>query len=129
MSAQTKVLLIDDETEFVSALAERLRLRNYSARAVYPAEDALEIIRSDMPDVILLDFRMPGMDGVEVLKRIKAIDSTIEVIMITGHGDIQSIEEAVKGGAYEYIMKPINIKDLIVKIDSAKKKRSSSRLA
>ena len=127
MLAQTKVLLIDDETEFVSALAERLRLRNYSARAVYPAEDALEIVRSDMPDVVLLDFRMPGMDGVEVLKRIKEIDSTIEVIMLTGHGDIQSIEEAVNGGAYEYIMKPINIKDLIVKIDSAKKKRSSSR--
>lgn len=123
--AQTKVLLIDDETEFVSALAERLRLRNYSARAVYPADDALEIVRSDMPDVVLLDFKMPGMDGVEVLKRIKAIDSTIEVIMLTGHGDIQSIEEAVKGGAYEYIMKPINIKDLIMKIDSAKKKRSS----
>jgi DNA-binding NtrC family response regulator len=127
MSAQTKVLLIDDETEFVSALAERLRLRNYSAKAVYPLENALEIVRSDMPDVVLLDFRMPGMDGVEVLKRIKEIDSTIEVIMLTGHGDIQSIEEAVKCGAYEYIMKPINIKDLIVKIDSAKKKRSSSR--
>lgn len=127
MLAQTKVLLIDDETEFVSALAERLRLRNYSAKAVYPAEDALEIVRSDLPDVVLLDFRMPGMDGVEVLKRIKEIDSTIEVIMLTGHGDIQSIEEAVNGGAYEYIMKPINIKDLIVKIDAAKKKRSSSR--
>jgi DNA-binding NtrC family response regulator len=127
MLAQTKVLLIDDETEFVSALAERLRLRNYSARSAYPAEDALEIVRSDMPDVVLLDFRMPGMDGVEVLKRIKEIDSTIEVIMLTGHGDIQSIEEAIKGGAYEYIMKPINIKDLIVKIDSAKRKRSSGR--
>jgi DNA-binding NtrC family response regulator len=125
MMAQTKVLLIDDETEFASALAERLRLRNYSAKAVYPAEDALEIVRSDMPDVVLLDFRMPGMDGVEVLKRIKAIESTIEVIMITGHGDIQSIEEALKGGAYEYIMKPINIKDLVIKIDAAKNKRSS----
>jgi DNA-binding NtrC family response regulator len=125
MTAQTKILLIDDETEFASALAERLRLRNYSARAIYPAEDALEIVRSDMPDVVLLDFRMPGMDGIQVLKRIKEIDATIEVIMLTGHGDMHSIEEAMKEGAYEYIMKPINIKDLIIKIDTAKKKRSS----
>jgi len=129
MLAQTKVLLIDDETEFASALAERLRLRNYSAKAVYHAEDATEIVKSDLPDVVLLDFRMPGMDGIEVLKRIKAIDDTIEVIMLTGHGDVHSVEEAKKEGAYEYIMKPFNIRDLIMKIDAAKKKRDSIRLA
>lgn len=124
--SQTKVLLIDDETEFASALAERLRLRNYFAKAVYNGEDALEMVRSDMPDVVLLDFRMPGMDGIEVLKRIKEIDATIEVIMLTGLGDVHGVEKAMKGGAYEYIMKPINIGDLVMKIDAAKKKKNSA---
>lgn len=123
--SQTKVLLVDDEAEFASALAERLRLRNYDSKAVFNAEDALAIVQSSSPDVVLLDFRMPGMDGIEVLKVIKQIDSTIEVIMLTGHGDTQSVEEGMKSGAFEYMMKPVDIGELLIKIDKAKKKRNS----
>ncbi len=119
----TKVLLVDDEAEFASALAERLRLRNYEARAVFRAEDALNIIRSDPPDVILLDFRMPGMDGLEALQIIKKIVPSIEIIMLTGLEESQSIEEAKRSGIFEYIMKPADINELILKIDQARKKR------
>lgn len=122
---QANVLLVDDETEFALALAERLRLRSYDARAVFHVEDAIAAVQSASPDVVLLDFRMPGMDGIEVLKIIKKIDPTIEVIMLTGHGDVRSVEEAIRNGAYEYIMKPLDLGELIMKINNAKKKRNS----
>jgi DNA-binding NtrC family response regulator len=122
---QIKVLLIDDEVEFISALAERLRLRGYDARALSQAGDAMEIIKNEPPHVVLLDFRMPGMDGIEVLKIIKKINPSIEVIMLTGHGDTRSVEEGMKSGAFEYIMKPVDIGELIVKINQAKNKRDS----
>jgi DNA-binding NtrC family response regulator len=121
---KVKVLLVDDEVEFVSALAERLRLRDYDARAVSQAEDALAIVRSDPPDVVLLDFKMPGMDGIEILKLIKDMHPSVEVIMVTGHGDTQSRQEVMNSGAFEYIMKPIDIGELILKINKSKEKIS-----
>ncbi len=124
---QTKVLLLDDEVEFGSALAERLRLRDYDARAESQAEEALIIVRNDPPDVVLLDFRMPGMDGIEVLNIIKQINPSIEVIMLTGHGDTQTIEQGMKSGAFQYVMKPIDIGELILKINGAVKKRNSAK--
>lgn len=123
--SQVKVLLVDDEVEFGFALAERLRLRNFDAKAVSQAEDALAIVRSDPPDVVLLDLRMPGMDGVEVLKMIKQMDSDIQVIMVTGLEDTESIEEAMKSGAFECVMKPLDIEELRIIINKAKKKQNS----
>lgn len=123
---KTKVLLVDDEVEFASALAERLRLRGYDAKAEAHAEKALTAIQNDPPDVILLDFRMPGMDGLEALRRIKQTSPSIEIIMLTGLEDSKSIEEAKKSGAHEYIMKPADLHELIGKIDQAKK-RSAER--
>ena len=121
------MLLLDDEVEFGSALAERLRLRDYDARAESQAEEALVIVRNDPPDVVLLDFRMPGMDGIEVLNIIKQINPSIEVIMLTGHGDTQTIEQGMKSGAFQYVMKPIDIGELILKINKAVKKRNSAK--
>ncbi len=94
-------------------------------RAVSQAEDALTFIRSDPPDVVLLDLRMPGMDGIEVLRIIKQINPSIEVIMLTGHGDTQTVEQGMKSGAFQYVMKPIDIGELILRIDKAVKKRNS----
>ncbi len=123
---QTKVLLVDDEVEFVSALTERLQLRNYDAKAATNATDALTSIEKDPPDVVLLDLKIPGMDGIDILKKIKENDPTIQVIMLTGHGDIESVEEAIRNGAIECIMKPVDIGELLVKIEQAKKKRNGS---
>jgi DNA-binding response OmpR family regulator len=120
---QTKVLVVDDEVEFASVLSERLRLRDYDAIAAYNARDALDIIRSESPDVVLLDLQMPDMNGLEALKIIKQMDPTIEVIMLTGRGDDRSMEEGLMGGAFEYIMKPIDIGELTIKIDKARKNR------
>ncbi len=123
--SQAKVLLVDDEVVFGFALAERLRLKRYDVKVVSRVEDALAAVRNDPPDVVLLDFKMPGMDGIEILKFIKQIDSSIEVIMLTGHADTRIVEEAMKSGAFEYIMKPADLGEVIIKIDDAKKKRNS----
>jgi two-component system response regulator CpxR len=120
----TKVFLVDDEVEFASTLSERLRLRKYDARPIYNAEDALHIIRSDPPDVILLDLKMPGTRGIDMLRTIKEIDPTIEVIIITGKLDGESEIEGMESGAFAYIVKPIDIDELIVQIDKAKMKRN-----
>lgn len=121
--SQTKVLLVDDEIEFVTALAERLQLRKYDVKTAFNAMDALALVPGHKPDVIVLDLRIPGMDGIEILKTIKKIDPTIEVIMLSGHGDILSVEEGMKSGAFEYIMKPVDIGELTAKIDKARNKR------
>jgi len=121
---KVNVLLVDDEIEFISALAERLRLRNYDARAVSRAEDVLSTIQHDPPDVVLLDFKMPGMDGIEILKLIKSMHPAVEVIMVTGHGDSKSREEVMNSGAADYIMKPIDIGELVLKINKSKMKNS-----
>ena len=120
---QIKVLLVDDEVEFASALAERLRLRDFDTQAVSNAEDALTVIRNTPPDIVLLDYRMPGTDGIGVLKIIKEINPAIEVIMLTGLQDTLSMEEGMKSGIFEYMIKPVDIGELMIKINLAQKKR------
>lgn len=122
---QIKVLLVDDEVEFASALAERLRLRNFDTQAVSNAEDALTVIRNTPPDIVLLDYRMPGTDGIGILKIIKEVNPAIEVIMLTGLQDTLSMEEGMKSGIFEYMVKPVDIGELMVKINLAQKKRQS----
>ncbi len=122
---RAKVLVVDDEVEFAVTLSERLRLRDYDAKAVYSADDALSIARSERPDVILLDLKMPKMSGIEVLKTIKEDTPDIEVILLTGHVDIENEIEGIKLGAFDYIMKPVDIEELILKIDKARQKHNN----
>lgn len=121
----TKVLLVDDEAEFVSALAERLQLRKYEARAVFCAEDAFAIIKSDPPDVVLVDLKMPGMGGVEILETIKEFDPAVEVILLTGHGAIEDQGAGMREVPYEYLLKPVDLSELLKKIDAAGQRRRS----
>jgi len=117
---QTKVLIVDDEMEFASTLVERLQIRGYNAKSVHCAEDAIALSRTDPPDVMLLDLRMPGMSGIKALQTIKQFNPSIEVIMLTGLGPSQESAEGMKSGAFDYIMKPVDIESLVEKIDKAK---------
>ena len=121
------VMIVDDEKEFGSTLAERLELRGFRAGAVFSADEALEVINSSTPpDVVLLDLKMPNMDGLEVLEKIKKRDTSIEVVMLTGHGSANSSVLGMKQGAYAYVMKPVDIDDLVGLIKEASRKKETS---
>ncbi|MFZ2088724.1 MAG: response regulator [Desulfobaccales bacterium] len=107
-----RVLLVDDEAEFVSALAERLNMRGFDAQTATSGEEALGKINSSPPDVVLLDVLMPGMNGLDVLKRIKAAHPQVQVILLTGRGSWDGIQ-GVREGAFDCLMKPIQIEELM----------------
>ena len=108
-----KVLLVDDEKEFVESLSERLELRNLEADVAFDGEQALEAIKEGKHDVMVLDLRMPGVDGIEVLRRVKKSNPDIQVVVLTGHGTEKDEEQAKKLGAFAYLKKPIDIDHLI----------------
>jgi len=120
-----KILIVDDEEEFASTVAERLNLRGYHATAVFSANEALAIIRTAAPDVVLLDLMMPGINGLETLRVIKATTPAIEVIILTGYGGIQGKLEGMESGAFDYVMKPVDLGVLITKIEMARSKRKA----
>jgi DNA-binding NtrC family response regulator len=103
------VLLVDDEREFVESLSERLIMRQMGSAVAYDGESALELINEDEPEVMILDLKMPGIDGIEVLRRVKATRPDIEVIILTGHGSEEDREVCMKLGAFAYLNKPVDI--------------------
>jgi DNA-binding NtrC family response regulator len=114
-----KVLLVDDEEDFVSTLSERLQLRNITTLVATDGEEALQIIDTDKPPVVVLDVLMPGMGGLDVLRQIKKSYPHIQVIILTGRG---STKEGIKGmrlGAFDYLMKPVKIEMLMQKMNEA----------
>ncbi len=114
-----KVLLVDDEADFVNTLAQRLRMRELLVDAVYDGEQALSFIKKTEPDVIVLDLKMPGLHGIEVLKEIKKLSPGIQVIILTGHGTEKDEAEARKLGGFDFLRKPADIDLLVVKIKEA----------
>ncbi|MCP4604187.1 MAG: response regulator [Proteobacteria bacterium] len=109
VSPPQKILLVDDEKEFVQALSERLNVRNLGGAIAYNGEEALSIIEADAPDVMILDLKMPGIDGIEVLRRIKKSHPKIEVIILTGHGSETEESLTRELGAFAYLQKPADI--------------------
>lgn len=105
----SKVLLVDDEQEFVQTLSERLMLREIGSAVVHDGEEALRVAAEDEPDVIVLDLKMPGIDGVEVLKRLKSDHPRVEVIILTGHGSEADRDLCMSLGAFAYLEKPVDI--------------------
>lgn len=110
----SKVLLVDDEREFVQTLSERLLMREMSSAVAYDGESALSIVDEDEPDVMILDLKMPGIDGIEVLRKVKASKPGIEVIILTGHGSEADKKVCMDLGAFAYLHKPVDI-DLLSK--------------
>lgn len=120
----TKVLLVDDERDFIEILSQRLESRGLKVKAATSGKEALAMIKDQNIDVAVVDFAMPGINGIETLKQIKEKRSDIEVIMLTGHGTIQSGIEAMKHGAIDYLEKPVDLNILMEKIRFAKKQRT-----
>jgi len=110
-----RVLIVDDEEELTSALEERLNLRGFQATGVNTGADALAYLEHTPCDVVLLDVKMPGLGGLEVIKRIKEEHPGLEVILLTGHGSAQDAERGMQLGAFDYVMKPVKI-DVLVRL-------------
>jgi len=118
----SKILLVDDEIEFVHALSERLQTRNLESMVVYDGEDALAAVKDDQPEVMVLDLKMPGIDGLEVLRQVKKNHPETEVIILTGHGSEKEEELAKELGAFAYLQKPVDIDKLSETMKNAYKK-------
>jgi DNA-binding NtrC family response regulator len=120
-----KVLLVDDESPFVEALSKRLTMRELQVSIALSGPEALEKLEHDpSTDVVVLDVKMPGMDGIETLKAIKARYPLIEVIMLTGHATVESAIDGMKVGALDYLMKPCDMDVLMAKVREAKNKKA-----
>jgi len=118
------VLLVDDEVEFLDVLMKRLKKRKLKLVAANSGEEALRLVRENPVDVAVLDVKMPGMDGITVLREIKKINPSIEVIMLTGHANVEVALEGMELGAFDYLMKPVDIDELMYKLQDAYKKKS-----
>jgi len=118
----SKVLLVDDEREFAETLSERLMMRDMGSAVVYDGESALNLVREDEPEVMVLDLKMPGIDGIEVLRRVKAEHPNIEVVILTGHGSEKDREICMELGAFAYLHKPVDIDLLSQTLKAANEK-------
>ena len=118
---ETRILLVDDERDFVEPLAERLALRGFQARTAYSGREALTVISENEIDVVILDLMMPGLSGSETLRLIKEENPLVQVIMLTGKATVSAAIEDMKLGAYDFLMKPADIGELVKKVNGARK--------
>ena len=117
--ARPHVLLVDDESDFVSSLGQRLTLRGLPTLTATNGPDALSLLDDNPVDVVVLDVRMPGMSGLEALKRIKRASPTTEVLLLTGHPSTHNAFVGVREGAFDYLVKPYGVDDLWAMIRAA----------
>jgi DNA-binding response OmpR family regulator len=118
-----KLLLVDDEVEFVDTLKARLALRDLDARVARDGDEALSAVEAEEPDVIVLDLKMPGINGIEVLRRVKQAYPHVEVIILTGHGSKKDEDTARGLGAFDYLQKPVDLETLVPRITGAFRRR------
>lgn len=111
-----KILIIDDEVEFASTLCQRLRLRKFDVTEAHSGREGVAVLAGLMPDIVLLDLKMPDMSGLEVLAQIRTRLPDTDVIMLTGHGSDAAGKEALAMGAADYLMKPVDFKELLTRL-------------
>ena len=116
-----RVLIVDDEEELAKTIAERLEIRGIKCRTVSESDKAIDLIKSQTPDVVVLDLMMPGIGGIGILKQIKSLERKTPVILLTGYGSNEMTIEGMNLGAFDYVLKPCNLDDLITKIQEAVK--------
>lgn len=114
-----RILLVDDEEEFVRTVAERLNLRDLASQAALSGEEALRFVGDRLPHIMVLDLKMPGIDGMEVLRRLRKHFPSIQVIILTGHGNDLDEAEARQLGVFDYLKKPVDIEFLVERIRAA----------
>ena len=118
------VLLVDDEVNFIETFGERLELRDFEISKAFSGEEALRILKENKNvEVVILDVKMPGMDGIETLTAIKRKNPLVEVMMLSGHADVESAIEGMKQGACDYLMKPVDMDQIITKVTEAVAKK------
>jgi DNA-binding response OmpR family regulator len=123
MKKKLKVLLVDDEQEFVETLADRLAIRDLETTTAHDGQAALSAVEKEEPDVIVLDLKMPGLHGIDVLRRLKQANPNVEVIILTGHGSQKDEEAARSLGAFDYLKKPADLETLVSRIRGAFSRR------
>ncbi|MBU1195911.1 MAG: response regulator [Proteobacteria bacterium] len=114
-----KILLIDDELEFISTLSERLELRGYTSKIAQDGETGITMIENETFDVAIIDLMMPGLNGLDTLRHIKNTNNALPVILLTGHGSTKDGMEGMRIGAFDFLMKPLDINELLKKIKLA----------
>ncbi len=119
----TNVLLVDDEKDFVEMLSLRLSETGERVTPAYSGKEGLDTLERKNIDVVILDIKMPGMDGIETLREIKRRFPLVEVIMLTGHGTTETAVQGMKLGAYDYLLKPADFDDLTSKLEGARKRK------
>lgn len=124
---QPNILVVDDEKDFRDLMVKRLSRQKYGVCGAAGGEEALAIVRDRIFDVALVDLKMPGMDGLELLRRLRSVTPETEVIILTGHGSTETAVEAMKMGAYDYLTKPVDLQELQVLLEKAVEKASLRR--
>jgi DNA-binding NtrC family response regulator len=120
------VLIVDDEEDFLETITKRLNKRQVDASGARSGEEALKFLKEKTFDVVILDIKMPGgMDGIEALREIKKIQPLVEVILLTGHASVETSIEGMKLGAFDYLLKPIKLEELLKKIAQAIEKKDT----
>jgi DNA-binding NtrC family response regulator len=119
-----RVLLVDDEEDFVEILSLRMKEFGELVTGVYSGKACLETLAKMDIDVVVLDIKMPGMDGIETLMEIKKKHPIVEVILLTGHGAIDTAVQGMKLGAFDYLLKPTDFEDLLAKLEEARKRKA-----
>ena len=121
-----RILVVDDETDFLETIVNRLNKRKLDTKGVTSGEAALDVLKEELYDVVLLDIKMPGgMDGIETLREIKRIQPLVEVLLLTGHASVETSIEGMKQGAFDYLLKPMKFEDLLTKMAQAFEKKTA----
>lgn len=122
-----RVLVVDEEEDFGSAVATRLRRRGFAASAVFAGRDALRLVQETRYDVMVLDLKMPEMDGVEVLREVRRLDPNLQVVVLTGHGTVETGIEGMQLGASDFLRKPLAIENVCTVIETVAERSRKSR--
>ncbi|MEH0021764.1 MAG: response regulator [Desulfobacter sp.] len=120
-----KLLIVDDEKDFVEMFSLRLSGQGETVHTAFSGQEALEVLETTPIDVVILDIRMPGMDGIETLARIKSAHPMVEVILLTGHGSAETAVQGLKSGAFDYLMKPADFEEIRVKVERARQRKDA----